>query len=258
MKRRASGEGTIWYSDKRSRWIGQITLPTGKKKTKVSKNQSDVKRWLLVSRKAVQDGTFVDATSLTVETFLKRYLEDVGKSNLSARTLLSYEYLTRVLIVPSIGAVKLTSLRPSHLQSLYTQKLADGKSRRTVQYIHNFLNTALGVAYKWELIAKNPCSLVTPPTPEKKLPPVLTASQINTLLDFVKGTREYALYACAASLGMREGELLALEWSDIDFDKKTVSINKQIQYIPGQGISVKSPRPKDQLEPYPYRISPSR
>jgi integrase len=251
MKRRSKGEGTLWYSDKQGKWIGQITLPNGKKKTKFSNTQGEVKKWLLDQRKSVSDGVYITDGSYTVEGFLKRYMEDVASNTLSPRTLLTYNYVIQKHIYPEIGSVKLSQLRPEHLQTLYSKKIKEGKSPRTVLKIHTFLHTALQTALKWGLVVRNVTDLARPPAVERSLPTILNVSQINQLLDAVKGSRYYAFYLCAASLGLRQGELLALEWSDIDWDKKTITINKQTQYLPGQGISVKYPKTKSSVRTLP-------
>jgi hypothetical protein len=56
MKRRAKGEGALFFNKKQSRWVAQFTLPSGKKRTKFGKSQTEVKKWLLDQRKAVSDG----------------------------------------------------------------------------------------------------------------------------------------------------------------------------------------------------------
>src|SRR5688572_21888384 len=208
MKRRQKGEGSIWWSSKQSRWIGQFTLPDGRKRTKFAVTQKEVKKWLLNERKAVHDGAYLSKDSETVESFFRRYIEDVARHNLAPRTLITYSIVIRMHILPEIGGIKLTQLRPEHLQSLYTKKINEGKSRRTVQKIHNIIHMVLQLAYSWGLLLRNVADLAQPPSPEKTMPVVLTVPQINQLLESVRGTREYALYACAASLGLRKGEIL--------------------------------------------------
>jgi len=250
-KRRSRGEGTIFYSEKASRWIGQLTMPDGRKKSKKSKSQGEVKKWLLTQRKALQEGNYLKDESYTVEAFLDRYIADVATNTLSIRTLLSYKYLIKNHIVPEIGSIKLSQLRPEHLQVLYTKKLNEGLSRRTVQYIHQFLHTSLRVAYKWGLVLRNVADLADAPASDKKPTIILTATQAKKFLETVREDRLYALYVCAISLGLREGELLALEWSDIDFKKHTLDVNKQLRYIPGQWLSIGPPKTKTSFRNLP-------
>jgi len=250
-QRRSRGEGTIYYSDKSSRWIGQLTLPNGKKKTKHGKTQGDVKKWLLNQRKQLQEGVYVIDDTNTVSIFLNKYIEDIATNTLAPRTVISYKYLITNHINPEIGNIRLSLLRPEHLQTLYTKKLAEGLSRRTVQYIHQFIHTALKVACKWGLVLRNVADLAQAPIAEKKTPVILTVTQVNELLAMVREDRLYALYVCAVSLGIREGELLALNWDDIDFEKKTLKIDKQLQYIPNHGLIIKPPKTKSSFRTLP-------
>lgn len=251
MSRRPKGEGSLYYSDQHEKWIGQITLPTGKKKTKYGKTQGEVKKWLLDQRKAIQDGNYTTNDTLTVEQFLAKYIEDVGNHTLSPRTLISYNYLIRKHIVPDLGNLRLSRLRPDHLQGLYTAKLKQGLSRRSVQYIHQFLHTALRVAYKWGLVVRNVAELAEPPASSRKTPVILTADQANKLLSAVKEDRLYPLYVCAVSLGIREGELLALTWDDVDLKNRTLRVSKQLQYIPGQGLKIQPPKTNASIRTLP-------
>jgi integrase len=243
-KRRATGEGTVYWSERYQRWVGQLTFPGGKKGTKFGKSQAEVKKWLLEKRKGIQDGAYVPDERYTIERFLRRYWEDIAQSSLSPRTLLSYQYLIANHINPTIGSIKLTSLRVDHLQKLYTDKLNSGLSRRTVQYIHQFLHMVLNYAVKWGLVIRNVADLAQAPAQENEPVEVLSASQAKAFLEQVRDDRLYALYACAISLGLREGELLALDWSAVDWINRTITINKQLQYLPGRGLVVKTPKTK--------------
>ena len=244
MKRRAKNEGSLFFRKNIGLWVGEITPPTGRKKTRYGKTQAEVKRWPLDQRKLIQEGNYIADDSQTVETFLKRYIKDVATNKLSPRTLISYKSLIKNHILPEIGSVKLSELRPEHLQSLYTKKIDQGLSKRTVQYIHQFIHTSLHVAYKWGLVFRNVADLVEPPVSEHKIHTILNVVQIREFLKYLRNDRLYPLYVCAVSLGLREGELLALEWDDVDFKAKTISISKQLQYIPGQGFSIKNPKNK--------------
>jgi len=194
---------------------------------------------------------YITDETYTVEAFLNRYIADVATNTLSPRTLLSYKYLIRNHIVPEIGSIRLSQLRPEHLQALYTKKLGEGLSRRTVQYIHQFLHTSLRVAYKWGLVLRNVADLAVAPTNEQKIPTILNVRQVNEFLQFVRNDRLYPLYACAVSMGLREGEVLALEWDDVDLKHKTLIVNKQLQYLPGKGLIVKTPKTRSSIRTLP-------
>jgi len=100
-------------------------------------------------------------------------------------------------------------------------------------------------------VLRNVAALAQAPATSRKPIVILTASQANQLLAIVREDRLYALYVCAISLGLRKGELLALEWSDIDFRKRTLKVNKQLQYLPGMGLVIKSPKTKSSYRTLP-------
>ena len=252
MKRRGKNEGSIFWLESAQRWCAQITLPDGRKRTKKAKTQSEVKRWLLEQRKAVQDGLYPLDTSYTVARFLERYFHDIAEPNLAPRTLLSYQNLRRHLEGP-LGSMKLTELRAEHLQKLYADELNAGSSRGTVQTIHQFAHLVLNYAVKWELVVRNVADMVDAPPKDKEPAIILTSDQAKRLLELAKAESQklYTLILCAISLGLREGELLALDWSAVNWDKRTIRVERQLQYLPGKGLIIRAPKTKSSYRTLP-------
>jgi integrase len=138
-KRRSKGEGSIFFW--KTKFMDcAITLPDGRKKRKYSKNQKEVRDWLVDQRKNLKDGLFVDDQKLTVGEFVERWFADVKSPLLRPSTLISHESIIKNHIVPEIGYVRLRDLSPAHLQALYTKRLREGKSKRTVKYIHTIMH----------------------------------------------------------------------------------------------------------------------
>lgn len=240
--RRAPGEGSVWHDEKLDRWIAQLTLPSGKKKTKYGKTQTEVKKWLLEQRKAVQDNTYIEAKDITLSAFLDRFMSDVAAHKLRAKTIDSYNYLIRSHLKPELGEIKLTQLRADQIQNLYSNKLNSGLSRRTVQYMHAVLHKSLEQAVRWGLVIRNVSDMVEPPTPKKKTPDSLTADQVKDLFEAVKDDRLHALYVLAAMVGLREGELLGLTYKNVDLNEGVIHIVQAVQYLPGKGLVVSEPK----------------
>jgi integrase len=241
-KRRSAGEGTIFWSEKSQRWIGQLTLPNGKKKTKKSKVQGEVKKWLLEQRKAVQDNTYIDARDTTLGAFLDRYMKDVAAHTLKPKTISSYTYIIEKHIKPQIGSVKLTELRPEQLQALYSEKMNSGLSRRTVMYIHQVLHKALNQALKWGVVARNVTEMADHPTAKRSTPEILSADQAKMFLEHLKKDRLYALYLLAIAGGFRQGELLGLHWEDVDLKSGQIHVNHTVQELRGVGLVISEPK----------------
>jgi site-specific recombinase XerC len=86
-------------------------------------------------------------------------------------------------LVPELGKMKLTQLTPSHIQNFYAQKIEEGLSPEYVRYIHTILNTSLNQAVKWQLISRNPVSLVQPPRLKNKEQQTWAIEEANRFLD---------------------------------------------------------------------------
>jgi integrase len=235
-RRRSGGEGSIFFWSEKELWVAQITLPNGKRKKKSSRRQSVVREWLVEQRKALRDNLLAPDQRLTVAAYLDRFIADVATPTLRPSTLHSYTYLIRDHVKPDIGHLKLTGLRPDHLQALYARKLEQGLSKRTVGYIHSIIRRALNQAVSWGLIFRNPTDSVTPPRPAISPPETLSPEQAKLFLASIEGHRWYPLYVLALMTGMRKGELLGLQWEDVDLQRGTVSVTHTVQAIGGRTV----------------------
>jgi integrase len=242
-RRRAAGEGSVFFWEAKGLWVGRITLPDGKKKTKYHKKQSVVKDWLLENRNQLRQGMLPSDDTVTLGEFLNNYMETVGKQILRPTTQKMYNSYIRVHIVPAIGRIKLKDLRPDHLQGFYNQKLSEGLSKRTVQIIHGIIRRVLNQAVEWQRIPRNVCSLVHAPRPDKKAAAFYTKEQLNTLLTAVRGQRFELIYILLVYGGFREGEVLGIHVEDCDLQNRAVNVQHQVVTVKG-GMIISEPKTK--------------
>lgn len=229
-ERRSPGEGSI-YRRKDGKYVAQYRIETiAGRKTKYlyCSSEKEAKRRLQAALAEVDAGGIIpDAGKLTVGSYLDQWLENI-KPTIKHSGWKRYEDSTRLHIKPAVGSVKLSKLSALHVQNLYSAKLSEGLSPRTVQIIHATLHKALKQAVLWSLVAHNVAERVqSPPSRQKEIHP-LTRKQVASLLDAAKGDRLEALYVLAFSTGMRQGELLALAWGDIDLDSGTLRVSRSI------------------------------
>jgi len=250
-KRRANNEGSLFYSDTEKCWIAEIVLPDGRERRKRSKKQQVVKEWLLTQRDAVRDGLVVEDDKLTLGQFLDRYMSDTASHNLRPKTLEAYEALIRLHIKPELGEIRLTQLRPDHLQALYSQKRNAGLSNRTVQFIHSIIHKVLGQAMKWGLVMRNVADLVEKPIVKRKAPEIWSTEQINIFLKAVKDHRFYPIYVLAVAGGFREGEVLGIHFEDIDWQNGIINVRHAVQYLIGKGVVLTEPKTEKAKRPVP-------
>jgi integrase len=186
---------------------------------------------------------------LTVEEFLSRWLADVRPS-LRPRTWERYEQYARLHAVPSIGRIRLSALGPDDVQHLYAERLAAGCSPTTVLHLHRFLHRALDRAVRRGLVARNVTDLVDPPRMARAEFDTLSVEEVRRLLAAAAGDRLEALYVLAVTTGLREGELLALRWSDVDLESGSLRVRGSLQPVRGRGLVTlepKTPRSRRQV-----------
>ena len=191
-------------------------------------------------------GIFVKPGKTTLGEYLESWLMDYCRPNLSQRTLELYSYICQKHILPTLGSVPLTGLRPQQLQRLYAEKVGVGLSNRTVQLIHVTLHKALKNAVKAGLLVKNITESVDIPKIQRREMHVMSETDLHLFLEYAKDSPYYALFYTSLFTGMRRAELLALRWSDIDLVLCQLSVTRSMQYIHGEDkknrISFREPK----------------
>lgn len=178
-----------------------------------------------------------------MEEFLSRWIEDSVRDNVRVRTLDNYRLQVRRHIVPALGRIKLKNLSPAHVQGFYRAKIDSGLSPATVRYIHAVLHRALKQAVRWGLVPRNVADAVDIPKLDRDEINALSPDETRAFLNAAKGDRLEALYVVAIHCGLRRGEILGLKWSDIDLDRKTLRVNRQIQRMrDGSGFGFSAPK----------------
>ena len=214
---------------------------TGKYKyqwTTVKGTKKETEKRLSELLHQLDNGTFIKPGKTTLAEYLERWLKDYAWPNLAPRTAEGYQYIVRSHLIPSLGQIPLTQLKPEHLQRLYSEKLSagrfDGKgglSKRSVQYIHVTLHKALKNAVKLGMIGRNPADAVEPPRPQHHEMQTMNESDIHIFLELAKSTPYYALFYLALFTGMRRSELLALRWCDVDLLLCQLSVTRTIHQL---------------------------
>ncbi len=239
MERRANGEGTKVKKHKKGGFYKAITLANGKRKFVYGKSKAVVAEKEREVRKEFEDG--VTGEPITLGDFLKRWLNDSVKGSVRQSTCDRYERISRVHITPELGDVKVKNVKPLQVLALYRKKLDSGLSPRTVQYIHRTLHRAFVQAVKWGYVGRNVCDAVESPKPTKKEFTPLSPEQVDVLISATDNTRDRALYLLAVTTGMRQGELLALRWDDVDLKERVVRVRRSLS-ITTEGVSFVPPK----------------
>jgi len=221
-KKRGNGEGTI-YRRKNGGWAAQCTVWTVKGRTRrtlYGKTRAGVSEKLTKVMADRDGGIVYGAGKLTVGEYLNGWLRDSVRGTVKETTYANYSYITHVHISPALGRVKLKSLTPAHVRGFYTEKTQTNLSAATVKKMHVVLRRALSQAVSDGLIPRNAADSVKPPrasAPGEEIRP-LNSEECSAFLEASRGERLEALYVLAVHCGLREGELLALRWEDVDLE----------------------------------------
>lgn len=233
MKRRGRGEGCIGYRKDRNCWQGVVTIgydATGKRKRRVvyGATKQAVQAKLVRMHGQKLDGNLVNPCKLRLGEYLDQWLENTAKRTVRSTTYESYETLSRLHLKPHLGGVRLTQLTPAHIDGLLRHLDAADLSPRRQQMAFAILRQALNHAVKRSLVLRNVCLVVETPKVEHREMHPLTQEQAQRFLKAAETDRHYALYVLALTIGARQGELLGLEWNDIDFEERTLHIRRTL------------------------------
>jgi integrase len=214
---------------------------TGRRKQQwisVRGTKKEAEKKLAEALHELDKGEYIKPDKITVAEYLQRWLKESVSANVAPRTAEGYEHIVKQHLIPALGSLTLTKLKPEHLQHYYAEKLAGGRrdgkgglSARTVRHHHVTLHTALGLAVKMGLIGRNAADAVTPPRYQRQEFQVLTESDMFRVLEYAKNTPYYALYFLALFTGMRRSEILALRWGDIDFIFSQIAVVRSLHHL---------------------------
>jgi integrase len=238
-RRAANGDGSI-YQREDKRWAGSF-VADGKRRYVYGKTQKEAREKLRRAQQEHKQGTLVDPSKLAVKDYLKHWMQVHGPS-LKLTTDTNYRAQLEHHIIATLGTITLQKLTPDHIQKCYAGLLEEGLQASTIHFIHTIFKAALADAVEWGKIARNPCGKVKLPRKEKRDIMPLTQEQAQTLLQVARGHWLEGVITLALATGMREGELLALHWQDIDFERGVLQVRRTHSYIPEKGHYESEPK----------------
>lgn len=164
--------------------------------------------------------------------FLEEYVELYGRIHWACSTYTSNEGLIRNYIVPFMGSMRLTEFSPKVIAALYGKLQSDPKITPSVlTNIHKLLHSAFEQAVLWEYVPRNPFQKASVPKAFPTEIPMLTTDEIKILIQNCDNHMLSIAIHLAFAGSLRKGEILALTWDDVDFQKGTVSISKTLKRV---------------------------
>ena len=264
-KRRANGEGNI-RKRKDGRWEGRYTAgydpESGKRiiKNVLGKTQAEVKEKLKAAISESQRLDVSKAGTYTVSSWVKTWYEVYAEPRIRPNTKAYYTNYIENHIVPGIGNISLDKLTTIQIQRFYNNLQKTGRvqrknfpelrdkslSPRVVRGVHTLLHNCLEQAVAERLILSNPAQGCKLPQLEKREMKILPQEKIGMYLAEAERRGLLAAFYLELTTGLRRGELLALQWTDLDVESKTLSITKQVNRINGE-LVVSPPKTRNSV-----------
>jgi integrase len=233
------GEGSVYESPPGSgRWFAEVFDGHGKsiRRRANSRDEAEAKRQELVRRR--DGGLNVQGAAQTLETFVNVWWErSVKEKGLAPKTLDDYRKTFARYLLPDWGTHRLEEFEQNvtlvlDIQATLRREYGPATAHRAIAKLSMLFNAAV----RWSIMRINPVMMVRADLPvykrEEAVP--LTPEQTISLLNAVDGHRLCALYHIALTLGLRLGEMLGLQWGDIDWQAQTLTIRRQVQETSGQ------------------------
>jgi integrase len=210
------------------------------RKTVYGSTKGDVQTKLDELRTEARAGNLPEASSLTVDQLLERWLtSDEQKS--ATRTHEERERLVKNHLKPRLGGVKLAKLNALHIEGLYADMARDKVGPFAIRSAADVLSIALNDAVRLKLIRSNPAAAVKKPKTPKREMLCLNEVAAKAVLNAAVGAPVGTLVTVALGTGCRQGELLALMWEDIDLKAGTLTIRRSLAQTK-KGFVTKEPK----------------
>ena len=258
-KRRASGEGNI-RKRKDGRWEGRYVAGhdvNGKpiRRNVLGKTQAEARAKL---KRAIEESRLMDvgrADEFTVGAWAKTWFELYSKPNIRESTQERYWNHIRFHIIPYVGQIKLAKLTGRDIQKMYNDVRDHGRipkgpndkrdkslSASYIRSLHRMFHMCMERAVKEQLVIRNPCNDVVLPKVEKKEIMILKPEHMKDYLAEADRRGVLPIFFLELCSGLRKGELVALLWSDLDVERRTISVSKQAVRVKGGGVKVTTPK----------------
>lgn len=241
-------------ADHRCRGRYQATLDViidgrRKRKTIYAPTKGEARVKLAKALRERDTGALVMQTT-TVEAWLTTWLERKSRppKPLKPQTMRSYRSKVGLYVVPMIGRRRLTELRAEHIEAMYDQMRADGKAEATVRQTHAILLGAMKDAVRADRLSYNPMLKVNAPGTEKAVREQLTVDQARRVLT---AAGDDARWWLAVFYGMRQGEVLGLDWSAVNLDERIMFIRETLQTNEDGSLFLGDPKSDSSTRPMP-------
>lgn len=250
LKGKECGKGI--YQRKDGLYHARFIDKAGKRHEKYFNTVPEARNWMKEIKYADKHEDVFVPVEMTVDEWFEFWIQNIV-GDLAPNTLRNYRERYKFNIQPVIGKMALTKVKPMHCKKVLLQ-MDTTYAGSTIRQTYITMGTMLKAALMNDLIAKHPMDGVryTKPVRAKDDIHFLTREEQRIFLQTAKRSHNYNQYALILETGLRTGELIGLTWDAIDFEKRTLTVNKTLEYRHKQ-VNWRAGPPKTQ---HSYRTIP--
>ena len=250
-----SSPGSIRKRKTKNGYVWQITIelppdPFTQKRVRkyrtVKGTKKEAEKIMYEMVTEIEKGCYVPDQKITVKEWIDKWMEVYAIPNLSPTTLCGYEGMIRRYINPLLGNMQVQELTTLAVQAWVNRikispSTGNELSAATVKHVYHVLKGAMDKAVLAGIILRSPCVGITLPKGRKKAAIIYDEDEIKRLIQVAKGTPMELVIDFELCLGLRRGELLGLQWKDIDWKNRQIHICRSRTVAKGKSI-VKTPK----------------
>lgn len=250
LKGKDCGKGI--YQRKDGLYSARFVDRAGKRHEKYFQTLPEARNWIEDAKYADKHDDVFVATDTTVDEWFEFWIENIV-GDLAPNTLRNYRERYVRNIQPVIGKMLIANVKPMHCKKVFIQMDAD-YAGSTIRQAYITMGTMFKAAKMNDLIAKHPMDGVRFSKPVRAVDDIhyLTREEQRLFLETARRSHNYNQYALILETGLRTGEMIGLTWDAIDFERRTLTVNKTLEFRHAQKVWHAGP-PKTQQS---YRTIP--
>lgn len=213
--------------------------------------QKELKRQEVLFEEECRSGQIAHST-IKFQEFAEQWFEEHAALTLKTLTIRNYKLASK-RIYKAIGHLRIDKITPKHIQKFildhHAEDSKDKLAPKTIKNHVSFASTVFEYAVKMQVIRDNPCKRVSLPTVQQAEKDVYTLEEAQQMLDLLgqedeKNLKYVVFFTMALFTGFRRGELLGLEWKDIDFQYGTITVRRTSNWTKEKGTYTDTPKTK--------------
>jgi len=229
LKGKECGKGI--YQRKDGTFHARFTDRSGKEQGRYFKTVPEARNWLEEAKYRDKHGAiFTPAQEMTVDEWFQFWIQNLV-CDLAPNTRRNYSERYGHNIQPVIGTMMLTDVKPMHCK-MVLNRMDEKYAGSTIRQCYITMGTLFKAAKMNDMISKHPLDGVRYSKPVRAVDDIhfLTVEEQKVFLETAKNSHNYYQYALILETGLRTGELIGLTWDAIDFEKRTLTVNKTLEF----------------------------